>query len=410
MTSPDPVSAATRRSILLLSFATFASMCAQRICDAMLPELARAFNVSLGRAAQVVSVFAITYGIAQLVYGPLGDRLGKYRVITFAAFGCSVGSTVAVFASSLDMLLVARFLMALSAAALIPLAMAWVGDTVPTHRLQEMLTRTGLGSTLGLVAGQLLGGLLTDAFGWRWCFVFIAVLSTAVGTFLLSDLRRQRVALMAVRTATPPDKSQSLQARPRVERANFVRQAYTIITGSWSRVVLAMAVVEGAMSFGVLAIWASHLHERLGLSLTAAGAIVALFGLGGMLYMVVGRALIVRFGQQGLVSKGGAVFGLCACVIAFTPNWFVAVPASLLAGFGFFMFHNTMQATATNMAPHARGTAVSLFSSALFLGQSIGVVMAASLIGRVGSSAVISGAGVVMALEGLFFAWALKRR
>ena len=410
MTSPEPVSTDTRRSILLLSFATFASMCAQRICDAMLPELARAFSVSLGRAAQVVSVFAITYGAAQLVYGPLGDRLGKYRVITFAAFGCSVGSTVAVFASSLDMLLFARFLMALSAAALIPLAMAWVGDTVPTNRLQEMLTRTGLGSTLGLVAGQLLGGLLTDAFGWRWCFVFMAVLSTAVGTFLLSDLRRQRAALMALRTAMPPDLSQSLQARPLVERANFIRQAYIIITGSWSRIVLAMAVVEGATSFGVLAIWASHLHDRLGLSLTAAGAIVALFGLGGMLYMVVGRALIVRFGQQGLVSIGGAVFGLCAVVIAFTPNWLVAVPASLIAGFGFFMFHNTMQATATNMAPHARGTAVSLFSSALFLGQSIGVVMAASLIGRVGSSMVISGAGVVMTLVGLFFASALKRR
>ena len=81
----------------------------------MLPELARVFAVSLGQAAQVVSVFAITYGVAQLIYGPLGDRLGKYRIITFGAFGCSVGSLVAVFAGSLDMLLVARFLMSLSA-------------------------------------------------------------------------------------------------------------------------------------------------------------------------------------------------------------------------------------------------------------------------------------------------------
>jgi predicted MFS family arabinose efflux permease len=169
-------------------------------------------------------------------------------------------------------------------------------------------------------------------------------------------------------------------------------------------------VVEGAVSFGVLAIWASHLHHRLGLSLTVAGAIVALFGLGGMLYMVVARALIARFGQQGLVINGGAVFGVCACVIAFTPNWLVAIPASLISGFGFFMFHNTMQATATNMAPHARGTAVSLFSSFLFLGQSVGVVLAASLIDRIGSSAVIAGAGVVMVLEGVFFAWVLERR
>ena len=407
MTSPtlDTVSASTRRSILLLSFATFSSMCAQRICDAMLPELARVFSVGLGQAAQVVSVFAITYGMAQLIYGPLGDRLGKYRIITFGAFGCSVGSLVAVFSSSLDMLLVARFLMALGGAGLIPLAMAWVGDSVPTHRLQEMLTRTGLGSTLGLVAGQLLGGLLTDAFGWRWCFVFMALLFTVVGTFLLTDLRRQRQAL-----ADAPSEVFQAQAEPPVERANFIQQAFLIITGPGSRVVLVMATVEGAVSFGVLAIWASHLHHRLGLSLTVAGAIVALFGLGGMLYMVFARALIARFGQQGLVIIGGAVFGLCACIIAFTPNWLVAAPASLVSGFGFFMFHNTMQAKATDMAPHARGIAVSLFSSFLFLGQSVGVVLAASLISRIGSSAVIAGAGVVMALEGVFFAWVLGRR
>lgn len=372
----------------------------------MLPELARVFAVSLGQAAHVVSVFAITYGVAQLVYGPLGDRLGKYRIVTFCAFSCSAGSLVAVLASSLDMLLVARFLMSLSAAGLIPLSMAWVGDSVPTDRLQEMLTRTGLGSTLGLVAGQLLGGLLTDAFGWRWCFVFMAVLFTVVGTFLLNDLRRQRVAVVDVSGGL----INAAHAIGPVQRINFIRQAILIITGPWSRLVLLMAAVEGAVSFGVLAIWASHLHHRFGLSLTTAGAIVALFGLGGMLYMLVARTLIARFGQQRLVIAGGALFGVCACVIAFTSNWPVAMPASLISGFGFFMFHNTMQATATSMAPLARGTAVSLFSSFLFLGQSVGVVLAAILIERIGSSAVISGAGVVMALEGLFFAWMLKRR
>ncbi len=378
-------------------------MCAQRICDAMLPELSRVFAVSLGQAAQVVSVFAITYGAAQLIFGPLGDRLGKYRIVTLATFGCSIGSLVAVLASSLDMLLVARFLMALAAAGLIPLAMAWVGDSVPTDRLQEMLTKTGLGSTLGLVVGQLLGGLLTDALGWRWCFVFMAVLFTAVGCFLYSDLRSQGVPLFK---SLPIEE----EAATAAGRPGFVKQAVLIFTDSWSRTVLLLATIEGAVSFGVLAIWASHLHRRLGLSLSVAGAIVALYGLGGVLYMMLGRRLIARFGQQGLVAAGGIVLAACAAMMAFAPNWWVAAAASLIGGFGFFMFHNTMQATATDMAPQARGTAVALFSSALFLGQSIGVVMAASLIDRIGSSAVIWVGGVVMAVEGLYFASALRRR
>ena len=99
-------------------------MVAQRICDAMLPELARVFSTTLGQTAHVVSVFAITYGVAQLAWGPLGDRLGKFRIVTFATLGCSVGSVVSVFATSLDMLVFARFLTALGAAALIPMAMA----------------------------------------------------------------------------------------------------------------------------------------------------------------------------------------------------------------------------------------------------------------------------------------------
>ena len=406
-TTATDISAGTRRSILLLSFATFSSMTAQRICDAMLPELARVFSVSLGQAAAVISVFAVTYGAAQLVYGPLGDRLGKYRIVTLATFGCSVGSLLAVFASSLDMLLFARFLMGLGAAALIPLAMAWVGDTVPTENLQEMLTRTGLGSTLGLVMGQLLGGLLTDALGWRWCFVFMTVLFTLVGTLLCRDLRRQGLTLLSASGALPGAPSEAAQASA---RHGFVKQALLILTGPWSRIILLMSMVEGVVGFGVLAIWATHLHQRLGLSLSLAGAIVALYGLGGMLYMALGRRLIRSFGQQRLVLVGGAIVGVCACVLAFTPHWLLAVPASLLAGFGFFMFHNTMQANATNMAPGARGTAVSLFASSLFLGQSIGVVLAASLMDRIGSGTVIALGGAVMALEGVVFAWALRRR
>ena len=397
-TSSATISAATRHSILLLSFATFSSMAAQRICDAMLPELSRVFSVSLAQAAQVVSVFAVVYGLAQLFYGPLGDRLGKFRIVTFATLACSVGSIMAVFAATLDLLVLARVLVALGAAAIIPLSMAWVGDAVAHDHLQETLARVGLGTTLGIVGGQLVGGLLTDTLGWRWAFGFMTLLFGVVGSLLYADWRRQPAVPVVAASA------------PSLVRPGFVAQALIIITGSWSRIVLLVAFVEGAAGFGVLAIWASHLHQVLGLSLAAAGAIVALFGLGGMLYMAVARHLIHRFGQQGLAVLGVCLVGLSALVLGFTPYWLFTVPASLLAGFGFFMFHNTMQVNATQMAPGARGTAVSLFASALFLGQSVGVLLAASLVDRIGSGAVIALGGGVLTAAGLFFAQALRRR
>jgi predicted MFS family arabinose efflux permease len=397
-TGSATLSAATRRSILLLSFATFSSMVAQRICDAMLPELARTFAVSLAQAARVVSVFAVVYGLSQLVYGPLGDRLSKYGIVTVATLGCSVGSIVAVFSASLDVLLLARVMVALGAAAIIPLSMAWIGDGVAYELRQETLARIGLGSTTGVVGGQLIGGLLTDTLGWRWAFVFMTLLFGVVGCLLYADWRRQPAAPVAAGHSEPA-------ARP-----SFVAQALLVFTGRWPCVVLLTAFIDGAAGFGVLAIWPSHLHQRLGLSLTAAGAIVALFGLGGMLYMTVARHLIRRLGERGLALLGGSLAGVSAMVIGFTPYWLLTLPATLLGGFGFFMFHNTLQTSATQMVPGARGTAVSLYASALFLGQSVGVLLAVSLAERIGSDAMIALGGGGLVVMGVFFGHALGRR
>ena len=392
------VSPATRRAILLLSFATFSSMAAQRICDAMLPELSRTFSVSLAQAAQVVSVFAVVYGLSQLVYGPLGDRLGKFGVVTWATLACSVGSVVAVFADSLNMLVLARVMVALGAAAIIPLSMAWIGDEVAYEQRQETLARVGLGTTLGIVGGQLFGGVITDTLGWRWAFGLMTLLFGMVGALLYADWRRQSARQVAV-PVTP--------AQP---RPGFVSQALIIITGRWTRIVLLLAFIEGAAGFGVLAIWASHLNVVLGLSLSAAGTIVALFGLGGMLYMVAARHLIRRLGEGGLALIGGCVLGLCALVFGLSPYWALTLPASLIAGFGFFMFHNTMQTNATQMAPNARGTGVSMFALALFMGQSVGVLLAAWLLDYMASGVVITVGGGIMAALGAGFALALRRR
>ena len=62
-----------------MSLATFSSMAVQRMCDPMLPELSREFDAPISEVAQVISVFAIVYGLMQLFYGPVGDRLGKIK-------------------------------------------------------------------------------------------------------------------------------------------------------------------------------------------------------------------------------------------------------------------------------------------------------------------------------------------
>ena len=100
------------RQIILLSLAAFASAVSARISDPLLPQLAATFLLSTGEAAHAVSAFALAYGLLQLCYGPLGDRYGKYRVITLACLACTLGGLGSALAFGFPGLGAFRFLLA----------------------------------------------------------------------------------------------------------------------------------------------------------------------------------------------------------------------------------------------------------------------------------------------------------
>ena len=97
-----------RGAIGCLALTAFGSGLSMRVNDALLPELSREFGVPLGTASQVIALFAIAYGVAQLFFGPLGDRHGKYRVIRWAASACALTALACALAPDFDMLRLAR--------------------------------------------------------------------------------------------------------------------------------------------------------------------------------------------------------------------------------------------------------------------------------------------------------------
>ena len=144
--SADPsVTSIPRGAVACLASTAFASGVSMRVNDALLPKLAGEFAVSLGQASQVISIFAIAYGLAQLLFGPLGDRFGKYRVIAWATAACAGTALVCALAPGFSALRAARALAGATAAAIIPLAMAWIGDVVAYEQRQPVLARFLIG-------------------------------------------------------------------------------------------------------------------------------------------------------------------------------------------------------------------------------------------------------------------------
>jgi MFS family permease len=111
--------------------------------------------------------------------------------------------------------------------------------------------------------------------------------------------------------------------------------------------------------------------------------------------------LIQRLGETQLIRVGTIAFGVAYASIGLTPDWVVDLVAFTLAGFGFFMFHNTMQALATQLDPNRRGTCMALFACILFGGQSLGVVICTELIAFWGSGVVLVCAGLLLTLIGV---------
>jgi predicted MFS family arabinose efflux permease len=83
--------------------------------------------------------------------------------------------------------------------------------------------------------------------------------------------------------------------------------------------------------------------------------------------------------------------------------------ATTAIGLGFYMPHNTLQTNATLMTPQARGTAVGLFSSALYIGQTAGVAVGAIVVDRIGITPLFLAAAVGLPTLAVWFVWQLKR-
>lgn len=393
-----PATSIPSTAVLALSLAAFGSGMSLRLTDPQLPRLAADFGVSLASASYVITCFSVAYGVSQLFFGPLGDRFGKYLVIAWASAFCALTALLCAIAPTFSSLLAARLLAGATAAALIPLSMAWIGDVIAYEERQPVLARFLIGQILGVSAGVFVGGMAADYLNWRLPFFGISA-----GFVLIS------LALFSLNGKLPEHARLTVAGEGAVLR-RMMREFAQVLSRPWARVVLATVFLEGLFLYGAFAFIATHVHLVHGLPLSRAGLLVMLFGFGGVLFAAASRFLVRRLGEIGLTFCGGAIASLSLLAVGLGPHWVWAVPGCFFAGVGFYMLHNTLQINATQMAPERRGAAVSAFASCFFLGQSAGVGLAGLLVDYSGTTAVLMlGAAGLLAVS-LNFSRMQKRR
>jgi predicted MFS family arabinose efflux permease len=174
----------------------------------------------------------------------------------------------------------------------------------------------------------------------------------------------------------------------------LVTQYGHLLRRSGAPAILGGVFTEGLFVFGGLAYMASSLTDRFAISFSAAGLLLAGFGLGGLIYSASVKGLLARIGDLGILVLGGVLLGVGFVGIGTIPTWQLFVPLVIVLGMGYYTMHGTLQTRATEMAPEARGTAIALFAFAFFMGQSTGPIVLGRILQARGYVAVFVTAGV----------------
>jgi MFS family permease len=158
--------------LILLLGAQFTLTIDFSILNVALPEVGRELRFSAADLPWVATAFALPSAGLTLLFGRLGDLVGKRRLFLTGLFLLAAGSLAGGLAPNSGILLIARFAQGFAAALAIPSALGLITTSFPEGPLRERAL--GLNGSLlagGFVTGAVLGGVLTDFLTWRWAFL-----------------------------------------------------------------------------------------------------------------------------------------------------------------------------------------------------------------------------------------------
>jgi DHA1 family bicyclomycin/chloramphenicol resistance-like MFS transporter len=322
-------------------------------------EIVRSLETTEALVKLTLTLYFGGFACAQLVAGPLSDALGR-RPVTFLFMAIyTAASFVALFASDVGVLMGARFMQGVGAAAGVAISRAVVRDLFQGESSSRIMNLIGIILAAGPAVAPTIGGLVLLAAGWRAIFVVMA----AFGMIVVL------VTALWLRETVVPDRS---RLRPRA-----LAEAYREVLTN-PQFLLSAGTIAGAVG----AIYAQAtflpfvLMGRVGLGPTAFG-LGMLCQTGGFLAgSLACRALMPRYGAARLVAPGlclVAVGGVGLALLLVSPPSFLGVMIPVgIAAFGMAL---VIPATTTAALAPFRRTAGAAASMLGFLQMGSGLAV-----------------------------------
>lgn len=167
-----------------------------------LPQISSDLNASVTTTQLTLTAFFFTFGISQMVYGPLSDQIGRKLPLLVGLVIFIAGSIASALAPTIELLIAARFLQGIGAAVVMVLPRAIIRDMFTGYQATKMMAMVMLVISVSPMFAPLAGTLLMGLGSWRFLFYFLAgaaVLAMALVQFAFPETLKpeQRVKMNA---------------------------------------------------------------------------------------------------------------------------------------------------------------------------------------------------------------------
>jgi Bcr/CflA subfamily drug resistance transporter len=173
--------------LILVIIATLADITADMYVPS-LPAITQALNSSPSAVQLTLSFYLMGFGLAHLVYGPLSDRIGRRKPLLFGISLAVIGGVTALFANSVWVLIIGRFLQGCGLAACNAIGRALMRDVLSGTHLARIGSLMGMAMVFVMAASPTLGGYLQRYFSWRATFLVLSAYTAIVWLILYFKL------------------------------------------------------------------------------------------------------------------------------------------------------------------------------------------------------------------------------
>ncbi|ADP82455.1 DHA2 family efflux MFS transporter permease subunit [Pseudofrankia inefficax] len=187
----EPAAQSPRRAwtLVLASLGVFMTALDTLVVANALPALRASLHADLGDLEWTVNAYNLAFAVALLTGAALGDRYGRKRTYWIGLLGFTVASAAAALSPSVGVLIAARGVQGVAAAAVMPMTLTLISEAFPADRRGAAIGLWGGITGLAVALGPVVGGAIVGGISWHWIFWLNVPVGLALVPLSIARLR-----------------------------------------------------------------------------------------------------------------------------------------------------------------------------------------------------------------------------